>query len=186
MPARYEVRLAGTGGQGQVLASIILAEALAIYEGKEVVQSQDYGPESRGGASKADVVVGETDYPKALHPDVLVAMSPSALRRYGPEVKEGGTVLVDETWISREEARSLVGDASCQLIFLPLTRLALERCGRALVANVVALGALAALGVVSLPALERAVRSRVPRGAEEANLCALRAGFEAAAGAAGI
>lgn len=174
------MRLAGTGGQGQVLASIILAEALAIHEGKDVVQSQDYGPESRGGASKADVVVGETDYPKALHPDVLVAMSPSALRRYGPEVARGATVLVDETWVSPEEARSLVPE-SCRLVLLPLTRLARERCGRALVANIAALGALSALtGAVSLEALEKAVRSRVPRGAEGANLCALRVGFEAA------
>ena len=78
---RYEIRLAGSGGQGLILAGVILAEAAGIYDGKFVCQTQSYGPEARGGASKAEVVISdeEIDYPKAIRPDVLLAMNQKSL-----------------------------------------------------------------------------------------------------------
>ena len=81
---RVEVRLAGEGGQGMILAGIILAEAAAIYDGKNVVQTQSYGPEARGGASKAEVIIaeGEIDFPEVLSADVLMAMSQEACDKY--------------------------------------------------------------------------------------------------------
>ncbi len=77
---RYEIRLAGEGGQGMILAGIILAEAAAIYDGKNACQTQVYGPEARGGASKAEVVIaqGEIDHPEVICADALVAMSQEA------------------------------------------------------------------------------------------------------------
>ncbi|MEA3375983.1 MAG: 2-oxoacid:acceptor oxidoreductase family protein, partial [Chloroflexota bacterium] len=83
MARRYEVRLAGTGGQGTILAGIILAEA-AIREGKNVVQTQSYGPEARGGASRSEIVIseGEIDHPKVLEPNVTLCMSQEACDRY--------------------------------------------------------------------------------------------------------
>lgn len=182
-PAHLEVRLAGSGGQGQVLAAIILADAAGLYDGYHVVQSQDYGPESRGGASKAEVILdarGEVDFPKVGRPDVLVAMSQAAYDKYAASVREGGLILADSTWV-----RTLSPKPRAVIRALPLTAIARDRVGRALVANVVALGALAALtGAVSFRALERAVLARAPRGTEEINRRALAAGYEAGKGEA--
>ncbi len=179
---RWEVRLAGTGGQGQVLAAIILADAAGLHAGYNVVQTQDYGPESRGGASKAEVILTtepEVDYPKVTEPDVLVAMSQPAFDRYARAVRRGGMVLADSTWVRAPAA------GAARVVSLPLTQAARERLGRALVANVVALGALAALfPPVPLAALERAVLRRAPRGTEELNRRALHLGYEMAREAA--
>lgn len=172
---RWEVRLAGTGGQGQVLAAIILADAAGLFAGYNVVQTQDYGPESRGGASKAEVIlttVPEVDYPKVTEPDVLVAMSQPAYDRYAADVRLGGIVIADSTWVKPTPP------AAARLVALPLTQAAREQVGRALVANVVALGVLGAVfPQVPLAALERAVARRAPRGTEELNRQALQLGF---------
>ncbi len=172
---RWEVRLAGTGGQGQVLAAIILADAAGLHAGYNVVQTQDYGPESRGGASKAEVILTtdpEVDYPKATAPDVLVAMSQPAFDRYAAGVRPGGVVLADSTWVRAAPS------GKARVLPLPLTQAARERLGRALVANVVALGALAAVfPPVPLEALERAVLRRAPRGTEDLNRRALQLGY---------
>ena len=97
MARRYEIRLAGSGGQGLVLAGVILAEAAGIYDGKFVCQTQSYGPAARGGASKAEVVISdaEIDYPKAIRPDVLLAMNQTSLDKYLADLKPGGVLLVD-------------------------------------------------------------------------------------------
>ncbi len=179
---RLEIRLAGTGGQGQILAAIILADAAALYDGFNVVQTQDYGPESRGGASKAEVIItdGEVDYPKVTRPDALLAMSQQAFTRYAPAVREDGLILADTTWVKDASA----APTGVRLVGIPLTAIARDEVGKALVANVVALGALAALtGAVSREALERAVLARVPKGTEELNRRALEAGYLAAGAA---
>lgn len=175
---RVEIRLAGTGGQGQVLAAIILANAAALHDGYNVVQTQDYGPESRGGSSKAEVIItdGEIDYPKVTRPDILLAMSQEAFHRYAGSVREGGLIIADTTWV-KDTAVPTPG----RVVGIPLTAIARDKVGKALVANVVALGALTALtDAVSFEAVEKAVLARVPRGTEELNRRALRAGFEAA------
>ncbi|NLH86708.1 MAG: 2-oxoacid:ferredoxin oxidoreductase subunit gamma, partial [Firmicutes bacterium] len=93
---RKEIRLSGYGGQGLILAGIILAEA-AMRDGYEVVQSQSYGPEARGGASRAEVIISDEpiDYPKVTSPDILLLMSDQACKRFAGSVCEGGTVIVD-------------------------------------------------------------------------------------------
>lgn len=173
---RYEIRLAGTGGQGLILAGIVLAEA-AVAEDKNAIQTQSYGPESRGGASKSEVIIseGEIDYPKVLIPDFLLVMSQEAADIYGGNIREGGLTLVDSTYVEK------VTVGTGRVIRLPLTELARERVGREIVANIVALGALVALsGAVSPESLERAVLRRVPKGTEGLNRKALAVGREAA------
>jgi 2-oxoglutarate ferredoxin oxidoreductase subunit gamma len=174
MASRYEIRLAGSGGQGLILAGIILAEAAGIYDGKFVCQTQSYGPEARGGASKAEVVISdaEIDYPKAIQPDVLLAMNQKSLDTFIADVKPGGLLLVDADLVQEVPAsRSLS---------LPFTQIARD-LGRAMAANIVALGALAQLtGVVSLQSLTAAVLARVPKGTEDLNRRALAAGIAAA------
>jgi 2-oxoglutarate ferredoxin oxidoreductase subunit gamma len=172
---RTEIRLAGEGGQGMILAGIILAEAAAIYDGKQAVQTQSYGPEARGGASKAEVVISQKqiDYPEVIEADALVAMSQEACDKYAANLKRDGLLIVDEEKVGRVTFTKAVK--------LPITRLAQEATGKTITANVVALGALVALsGVVSRDAIEKAVAARAPRGTEELNRAALAAGFEAA------
>ena len=94
---RLELRLAGEGGQGLITAGIILAEACAEYTDLNAVQTQSYGPESRGGASRADVIISsdEIDYPEVKTPDVLVVMAQEAADKYASKVKPGGKIIVD-------------------------------------------------------------------------------------------
>jgi 2-oxoglutarate ferredoxin oxidoreductase subunit gamma len=172
---RTEVRLAGEGGQGMILAGIILAEAAAIYDGKNAVQTQSYGPEARGGASKAEVVIspGEIDHPEVLEADVVVALSQEAFKKFAASVRPGGRLIVD--------ADKVDSSAAPQAIRLPITRMAFETTGRQITANTIALGVLVGLtDVVSRPAIEKAVTARAPRGTEEMNRMALQAGFDAA------
>ncbi len=173
---RYEVRLSGSGGQGLILAGIILAEAASIYDGKEAVQTQSYGPESRGGASKSEVVISdaEIDFPKAANPDLLLAMTQEACDKYAGDVKQGGVVIVDSYFVEKPPT------GAPNLLNLPLTTIAKETTGRTIAANIVALGAITAISkIVSREAIEKAVLARVPKGTEEINQKALAAGFEA-------
>ncbi|MEN6521061.1 MAG: 2-oxoacid:ferredoxin oxidoreductase subunit gamma [Armatimonadota bacterium] len=173
---RYEIRLSGSGGQGLILAGIILAEAASIHEGKEAVQTQSYGPESRGGASKSEVVISDTDidYPKVTSPNLLLAMTQEACNKHLGDLREDGIAILDSCFVEDWKKAPNV-------IALPLTPIAKETTGRTIVANIVALGAITALsGIVSKESMEKAVLARVPKGTEEINLKALNAGFEAA------
>jgi len=169
---RTEVRLAGEGGQGMILAGIILAEAAAIYDGKLAVQTQSYGPEARGGASKSEVIISssEIDYPEVLTADVVVALSQEAYDKYAAGLKPGGLLIVD--------SEKVAGVSQAGALKIPISRLAFETTGKAITANTVALGVLVGLtGVVSRGAIEKAVAARAPRGTEEMNRRALEAGF---------
>lgn len=171
---RVEFRLSGSGGQGLLLAGIVLAEA-AIIEGKNAVQTQSYGPEARGGSSKAEVVISDEDidYPKAIDPDFLLALTQESYRTYGA-LQGQGLIVVDASV-------ELSKDITARTIVVPILKTAKEDLGKGVVANIVALGVLGGLSEVASPDnLERAVRARVPKGTEDLNLKALRAGIELA------
>jgi 2-oxoglutarate ferredoxin oxidoreductase subunit gamma len=174
---RHEVRFSGSGGQGIILAATLLADA-AVATGDEVLATQSYGPEARGGASKAEVVVsrGEIDFPEVTAPDITVCLSQEAFDAYARQVVPGGLVLYDERLV---EAHPLAGR---RLVGLPFTELAETRLGKAIAANIVMLGALQELtGVVDAEALADAVRRRLPAKIVELNLTALTLGAECAA-----
>ncbi len=178
MPNRYEIRLAGSGGQGVILAGVILAEAAGLHDGKFVAQTQSYGPAARGGASMAEVVLSDEDidYPKAMAPDVLLALNQASLDAYGQDLKPGGLLLVDATFVREIQE---IPDHQ-RLVAIPFTELAREVTGKVVSANIVALGALAVLtGAVSLKALQAAVLARVPPATAELNQRALDAGVDA-------
>ena len=173
--SRTEIRLAGEGGQGMILAGIVLAEAAAIYDGKNAIQTQSYGPEARGGASKAEVIIseGEIDYPKVISADALVVMSQEACDKYAAALKKSGLLIVDEDKVGRVP--------TTRAVQVPITRLALEATGKTITANVVALGVLVGLTqIVSREAMEQAVAARAPKGTQDMNRAALLAGFAAA------
>ena len=177
MSLRYEIRLSGAGGQGLILAGKVLAEAAAIYDDKNATQSQSYGPEARGGASRSEVIISDEDidYPKAVNIDLLLAMTQEACDKYAADLKDDGILLVDEEYVTNTP------QGEFRIYKVPITQIAQEKIGRALVANIVALGIIAELSqVVSVEAMESAILSRVPKGTEELNLNAFRAGLEEA------
>ncbi|MCL5966626.1 MAG: 2-oxoacid:acceptor oxidoreductase family protein [Deltaproteobacteria bacterium] len=174
MSERYEIRFSGSGGQGLILAGVIFAEAATIYEGINAVQSQSYGPEARGGASKSEVIISDRaiDFPKAQAIDLQLSLTQESCTKYYKDLKQTGTLLVDEDFV-REIPRGLF-----KVVKLPIIRTASEEIGKAFVANIVALGAITALtGKVSIEAVEKAVMSRVPKGTEDLNRKALMAGY---------
>ncbi|GAB4261877.1 MAG: 2-oxoacid:acceptor oxidoreductase family protein [Deferrisomatales bacterium] len=176
---RTEIRLAGSGGQGLITAGVILAEAAGVHDGRFVAQTQSYGPEARGGASKAEVVISDEPihYPKAQKLDVLLAMTQEACDKYFHDLKYEGTLIVDSDLVPNPPTSSALA--------VPITRLVREALGRELFANIAALGVLAgATQVVTSKALEAAVLKRVPPGTEKINREALKLGLEAGKGAA--
>ncbi|HPP06728.1 MAG TPA: 2-oxoacid:acceptor oxidoreductase family protein [Syntrophorhabdaceae bacterium] len=172
MGFRYDIRLSGSGGQGIILMGIILAEAAGIYEGRYVSQTQSYGPEARGGSSKAEVVISdmEIDYPKALKLDMLLAMNQKSCDDYYLDLKPEGILIVDSTFVKQLPV--------ARVYQIPFTKIARERFGKEMVANIIALGAITKLtDIVSPKSMERAVLARVPKGTEKLNREALNVGM---------
>lgn len=169
---RKEIRICGFGGQGVGLAGNILGKALALYEGVEAVMTQNYGPEARGGASSANVVMSDQPiaYPFIQQADVLVALSQEAYAKFRPRAKPDAMVLIDEDLVT-----PLDGD---QVYAIPATRLA-EEMGRRIVTNMIMLGFFtAATGLVRRENMEEAIASSMKPKIVPLNLQAFATGFE--------
>lgn len=177
MSRRYEMRFSGSGGQGMILAGIIMAEAASIYGGKNAAQSQSYGPESRGGASRSEVIISdeEVDYPKATSIDAMLAMTQEACAKYCKDIKQGGILLVDS-----DEVKN-IPSGNFKTYSFPITSIARDELGKTIVANIIALGMITELTkIVSHEAIEKAVLARVPAAFLDLNKKALQIGFEKA------
>lgn len=172
---KKNIRLTGTGGQGLILAGIILAEA-ALLEGKNAIQSQSYGPEARGGASKAEVIIADEaiHYPKVLESDYLLSMSEKAYEKYNGGMKQNSVLILDTTFV-----KEVPNEKAAKTIAVPITRLAKEATGREMTANIAALGILSALGIVAEKPLKQAILHRIPKGTEELNMKAFEVGKNA-------
>jgi len=161
-----EIRICGFGGQGIILAGVVLGEA-ASRAGYQAVQTQSYGPESRGGAARAEVVLSSEPiaFPRVRSADIVVALSQVGYDRYGTDLADGGIAIVDQDLVKTQDATAA-----------PFTRTA-EAVGRKIVTNIVMLGYLAALlDLIPEPVLEATVLDNIPKGTEELNLKALQAG----------
>lgn len=168
--SRYEIRFAGSGGQGIVAVGIILAEA-AILDGRHVAQSQSYGPEARGGNSLSDVILSDTeiDYPQTLELDILVALTQQACDQNIPDMKEGGLLIVNSDLVRR-----VIWSKVVKLPFSRITR----KAGEPRAINMVALGAVAAsCRLASRRSLTRVIAKRLPSNKVEANLLAFNEAF---------
>ena len=179
--SKMELRLAGSGGQGVILASVILAEA-AVQSGKYTAQSQSYGPEARGGACKAETLISDDPigFTKVQQPTFLMALTQKALDTYTRALPENCLVLVDEGLTVPE---NLNGH---RVLRLPILRTAKETVGRAQTANVLAVGCLnALLGITDMETLKKAASLHIPRGTEEINLKALAEGVKLASAVPG-
>jgi 2-oxoglutarate ferredoxin oxidoreductase subunit gamma len=172
---RHEIRFSGFGGQGIILAAVILGRAAALYDGKHAVQTQVYGPEARGGASMSAVIIDDRPilFPEVIHPDIFVIMSQEGFQRYGAQAPAEAVMVLDADMV-----RSRPG---CRYVEIPATSAAKNVLGKVIVANIVMLGAtVQATGVVGTASIEKAVLDSVPKGTEDLNIRALRKGFELA------
>ena len=176
---RREIRFAGFGGQGVILAGLITGRAAALHDGKEAVVTQSYGPEARGGACAAQLVIDERpiDYPMVTRPDVLVAMSQEAANKYTADLAADCHVLIDSDLVSLEETPWRTSS-------IPATALA-EELGNRMAANVVMLGFITAVtGAVGRDSMERAVRESVRERFVALNVRAFETGYTFAEGVA--
>jgi len=180
---RKDIRIAGFGGQGIILAGIVIGKAAALHDNIYAVQTQSYGPEARGGASRTEIVVSneDVDYPKVQNPDIFVAMSHTALIAYLDDLKDNGILIVDPDMISEEEVMPFVQKHNIKLYKAPATRTAAEEIGIKIVANIVMIGAITRITkVVSEEAARVAIAESVPPGTEKKNLAAFEAGLKLA------
>ncbi len=169
---KIELRLGGSGGQGIILIGIILAEA-AIAMGKNAIQSQSYGPEARGGASKSEIIISDNEiyFTKVNKPNVFLALTQDAYNKYNKEVVQGGICVIDS---SIETGTEVVGRT---IYRLPILDTATEEIGKAMVTNIVALGALSEImKTLDREVIREAMLNRIPKGTEEINLRAFSAG----------
>ena len=172
---KTEIRLAGFGGQGIVLAGQVLGKAAALFEHLFAVFTQSYGPEARGGACSADVVLSQDEiyYPRVTSPQILVLMSEEAKNTYGGGLSGRSTVLIDEDLVQLDSVPE-----GCRLFKIPATRFA-EKLGRKIVANIVMLGFITSVTeVVGYEAMKQALFDSIPRGTEELNLKAFEKGYD--------
>jgi 2-oxoglutarate ferredoxin oxidoreductase subunit gamma len=171
-PRTSQIRFGGVGGQGLVLAGQLLGKAAALFDGKEAVCTQSYGPEARGGASRSDVVISDVpvDYPYVTEADVLAVLFQEAYTRFRPAVRPGGMVIADTALVQPDaDDESTYG--------IPATKIA-EELGTRMAANVVMLGYLVEKsGVVSRDSVEQAIRTTLKEKIVELNIKALDAGI---------
>lgn len=172
---RIEIRIGGFGGQGIIRAGVMIATAASIFEEKNAVQTQSYGPESRGGRCKSEVVISdqEIDFPKVEQPDILLVMSQEAYNEYVDTLKEGGILILDPDMVpERKKVENI------RVYEVPATKIA-EELGKSLVANVVMLGAFTAITkLISEEAMRKSILQNVPKGTEQLNLMAFERGLE--------
>ncbi|NIM70784.1 MAG: pyruvate ferredoxin oxidoreductase [Xanthomonadales bacterium] len=168
----WQIRIGGVGGQGIVLASKLLGVAASLYDGKEAVCTQVYGPEARGGAARSDVVISEepVDYPFVTEADVLAVLFPEAYSKFRPRLRPGGLLIVDSQLVK-------AADDEENIIRIPATKIA-DAVGNRMARNVVILGCLiGSTGVVSREAMVEAIRNNMKPKIVELNIRALDAGI---------
>lgn len=176
---RYEMCFTGSGGQGVILCSTILAEA-AFLAGKMVAQSQSYGPQARGGLCRAELIIDEERiiYPKVTSAGFLLALTQASLDRLRIGMADDALIIIDSSMHEPDDP------GSCSVAALPILQTASETVGKIMTANIVAVGAVnALLGIAPDDLLEQAVLMRVPRGTEQVNLLALNEGRKMGAAA---
>ncbi|MCF7890055.1 2-oxoacid:acceptor oxidoreductase family protein [Candidatus Bipolaricaulota bacterium] len=172
---RKEIRFGGFGGQGIISAGNMTGKAASIFEDKNAVLIQSYGPEARGGACSADVVIEDEkiDYPQITVPEILVLMSQEAYEKYSDQIQDGGIMLLEKDLVEEDEQPGGVKQYQ-----VPATKIA-EDLGHKIVANVVMLGALVAITeAVDRAKMKESVLSSVPEGTEDLNERAFESGYE--------
>jgi 2-oxoglutarate ferredoxin oxidoreductase subunit gamma len=170
-----EIRIAGFGGQGVILSAVVIGKAGCIYQDGYSTMTQNFGPEARGGACSAQVILSDSPvlYPYVTRPDILVVMSQEAYTLFSPQIKDTGMLIIEEDLVRISEL-----PVGVRVYSIPATRIA-EELGKKMVLNIVMVGFFAAVSqVVDREALRKAVAASVPGGFRELNLKAFDRGFE--------
>jgi 2-oxoglutarate ferredoxin oxidoreductase subunit gamma len=171
-----EIRVAGFGGQGVILSAILLGKAASIYQGAYATMTQNFGPEARGGACSAQLMLSDSAilYPYVTKPDILVVMSQEAYVRFGPELKDGGTLIVEQDLVRVSDTNQ----GKIQVYSIPATRIA-EELGKRMVLNSVMVGFFTAVTrLLDADAVRKAVADSVPKSFLDLNLKAFEKGLE--------
>jgi len=166
--------LSGSGGQGVITAAIILAEAAVLYEDLNAVQTQAYGPESRGGATRADIIISDAPiyYPKVDQPNLAVCLTQTAYNKYSHAIRPGGLLLTDRHYV-RQDPR-----VDARQVELEMYETAVNKIGNPVVFNICMLGALIGLtGFIRAESIASVLERRVPAEFLDMNQTALQAGL---------
>jgi 2-oxoglutarate ferredoxin oxidoreductase subunit gamma len=176
MMNNYEIRLSGSGGQGLILAGIILARA-AVLDKRRVTQTQSYGPESRGGSSRADVIISdhEIHFPEATHFNCLLALTQEACDKYLFDLRENGILIIDITFVKN---LALAAENTYEV---PFTDIAIEKLGSPITTNIMSLAFLVKVtGIVKEASLKQSIAETVKPAFVELNHKAMKLGFDLA------
>ena len=171
---RVRIVFSGSGGQGVITAAIILAEAAVLYEDLEATQSQSYGPEARGGATRGDIIIADTQihYPKVLQPNILVCLTQEAYSKYASIIRPGGLLLTDSKYVKPQKK------VDARQKELPMYRTVMDSIGKPIVFNICMLGALLGLtDIIKLESIVKALENRIPAGFLDMNKEALHLGY---------
>ncbi len=172
---RREIKVGGFGGQGIILSGYIIGRAVSLYDKKNSALTQAYGPEARGGACSADLVVADDEIhnPFFKQADIMMLMSQESFTRFIPNLRKDGLALIDKDLVNPKDLAK-----HAELYSIPATKMA-EDLGKRIIANIVMLGFFTSMAdVVSKKAMEEAIKSSVPKGTEELNLKAFRSGYD--------
>jgi 2-oxoglutarate ferredoxin oxidoreductase subunit gamma len=164
----------GSGGQGVITAAIILAEAAVLYENLNAVQSQSYGAEARGGATRSDVIISDSTihYPKVIQPNVLVCLTQEAYNKFYPIIRPGGLLITDSRYVKIERK------VDAQQRELPISETVMEKIGKPIVINICMLGVVVSLTELVQPeSIMKVLETRIPADFLELNRTALDLGL---------
>jgi 2-oxoglutarate ferredoxin oxidoreductase subunit gamma len=170
---RCRIIFSGSGGQGVITASIILAEAAVLYEGLNAVQSQSYGPEARGGASRSDVIIADTDirFPKVIQPNVLVCLTQEAYNKFTDLIRPGGLLITDSYYVKQEKK------VDARQVDLAMYKEVMDKIGKPIVFNICMLGALLGLTkLIKQESIMKVLETRIPGPFLDLNKQALELG----------
>jgi 2-oxoglutarate ferredoxin oxidoreductase subunit gamma len=172
---RSRLVFSGSGGQGVITAAILLAKAAVLFEGKNATQSQSYGAAARGGATRSDVLISESDiyFPKVVQPNILVSLTQESYNTFSGIIRPGGLLLVDARFVSIEKK------VDAKHISLPMYETVMEKIGKPIVFNICMLGALlGATGLVQAQSILKVLETSIPKDFMDMNKKALELGME--------
>ncbi len=172
---RCRMVFSGSGGQGVITAAILLAEAAVLYENLIAVQSQVYGPEARGGATRSDVIISDSEifFPKVFQPNILVCLTQPAYNKYSPIVRPGGLLVTDTRYVTTERK------VDARQVELPLYTTVMENIGKPIVLNICMLGAIVGLtDLVKPDSIMKVLQKRIPASFLKMNREALHLGMK--------
>jgi 2-oxoglutarate ferredoxin oxidoreductase subunit gamma len=175
-----EIRIGGFGGQGVILSGIIIGKAAALFDNKNSVQTQSYGPEARGGASKTEVLISDEEitYPKVKNPDILVVMSHESLLKYHKDLKEEGILISDPDLVHLDVISDFIDKNKIKVYEANVTKVAKEDIGLKIVANIVMVGVITKItNIISVNSVKKAIIDTVPKGTEDKNIAAFESGY---------